>query len=1501
MAITKDQVSLELEIDTKAAVKGLADIETSVSGVSKAIKDLPSSPYEKLNKQSKDFAAAIKQQNSILKKTENELKLFGKTGSEAIDIQTKAQIELINARKNDIQFLAKTKSENDQLNKIFIKQIRAVEELANAKKDAEKTNITTPKKIGLLKKLNSNIIKTSLAVTGLSQGMQIASMAFRGLSSSLSSAIRPFANLQTNMIAVAKTADLDDQAVQNLTNSFVELSKKMPVTANELARIATIAGQLGIKGKDDLTLFAETIAKVVRSTDLGAEQAATSLTRILAVTKESVSEVDVFASVLVRLGNNVKATESQIISVTNEVARATTIFGVSAAEAVALSAAMAEINVAAENAGSTMFQTFSQINKAVKQGGKELIALEKITGMSGVAFKEVFAKNAVEGFKIFIDGLSNLDPRDITAALEEFGLTGIRVNKVLAPLAKNSQGLKNALALAKEELKDATSLNKEAERSFTTLNSKLNILGNSFSSVFQALGEKIEPLVIPAIEAVSSALSGLGSFLDSLSSTSFAAITLAITAFSASLLGLIPAVTAVLPALAAFAKAILLNPLFLKAAIIGGGIVVLVKAFNSLSASVSVLNKSLEGLFVGFFEIFKLFTPMNTQIKELNKGLGNSSTILEKLFDIIRLSIAGVSQVVGTFVLLLLDSILKIKELFGVSSSELENLKSSISKLENSLAGSTSESDKILSKWNLIDKQISSVVKNAANVKSPSIETGSSVSKASLDPSALEKTKNIIAAIKESLRQSTQELQNFGLTGAKAIDAQVTSQVELLKKREQEALLLAKTLSQIKQIKDLTASEISVVESLGEKRKEALSDETLKKLIAGNEQLLVQGMNAEEQAEYRKRLQLEQVNELERELQVSGLLTEEMQAQLDFRRELINPKDNDKGFIEALTDAAKKAGGVLVSFASEAFSAASQVFSAGAEVFSSVASMAGPAMAESLNLATDNLVLGLSNVAGNASATITSAIDSFVAITNALPQIIADFMSKLPMIIDKLFLAAINFLEKLPAMVASIVEKLPELISSIFDKLPMIIEKLFLALPEVISILMSKIPEILVSVLDRLPMILEKLITGIVGSMGEIVVSFIDVFIVQGGALKIALALVKGVVKAIPAIVKGIFNGLRRALKSLFGGRGGLKIKLPSVKPLEKSVEKVFKKVTDGATKVSEKLFGAIDLPTAKINANMTPQEVVDEITPVIDATADLIGQKNFDFLAKLKETWMWVWDNIFSPIGEFLKRAVQGAFMFVEILFNSLIKIVKVAFEVVGFLWNGFIDIVHGAFAFVEFLWNAFKAIVKNAFVFVENLWNGFKQIVELAFEDVKKFWEGFKGLIDNAFSGIKAFFESISRIFKPIFDPLVAAFEKISKPFEDLANALSSFKMPSFGGGGGDGGTFGKLSKKIGFADGGLVGGVFDGTDNQFIAAQPGEFVMSRSATSRIGAENLSAMNKGSSVAGGVTINFGPGAIQIGENANSEAIVDEIVESLRRRSLDGDFVIATEGIRAS
>lgn len=324
-------------------------------------------------------------------------------------------------------------------------------------------------------------------------GMVGAIGAIVGITSALAvvrRAVDTYRSLETALIQVGKTSGMAGKELAQFGLDVQNLARRLPVAQVELLGISAVAAQLGVSGTSNLLKFAETVAKLGRTSNLSGEAAATALARMLNVTHDGMENVDRLASTILRLGYTSTATESDIADMGTEIAKASALYGVNSAEASAFAAALKDVGAEAELSSSVFFQTMSLMDSASRKGGAGMAILQKITGETGETFRKQFKENAADAMVVFLEGIKRMkaEGHDVAAVMEEFGLQGLRAGKVLPPLSLNVEALTKYLAAARDEWQKNTAMNKAFSAQLVTVNSAMQLLGNSFEIFFQEMG-----------------------------------------------------------------------------------------------------------------------------------------------------------------------------------------------------------------------------------------------------------------------------------------------------------------------------------------------------------------------------------------------------------------------------------------------------------------------------------------------------------------------------------------------------------------------------------------------------------------------------------------------------------------------------------------------------------------------------------------------------------------------------------------------------------------------------------------------------------------------------------------------------------------------------------------------------------------------------------------------------------------------------------------------------
>ena len=342
-------------------------------------------------------------------------------------------------------------------------------------------------------------------------------------------ALKAAIDFESSFAGVIKTVDDATDSMGRLTpvgealrQGFRDLALEIPISANELAGIGEVAGQLGIETQN-IAGFTETMAKLGVTTNLSAEEAATSLARLANVTGLPQTEFERLGSTVVALGNNLATTESEIVMFGQRIAGAGAIAGLSEPQILAIGGAMSSVGIEAEAGGTAVQKALLTMNDAVAAGGAELVRFADLSGQSVEQFAAGWRDNAGAQFTAFVEGLAAQGDQ-ASAVLKELIGTDQRLQRAFLSLAQSGDTLRNAMSLANVAWVENTALAKEAEIRFQTTSAELTILWNNVRDVAISLGEALLPTLKDAVgflqESVVPALRDAAKWFEDLSPAS---------------------------------------------------------------------------------------------------------------------------------------------------------------------------------------------------------------------------------------------------------------------------------------------------------------------------------------------------------------------------------------------------------------------------------------------------------------------------------------------------------------------------------------------------------------------------------------------------------------------------------------------------------------------------------------------------------------------------------------------------------------------------------------------------------------------------------------------------------------------------------------------------------------------------------------------------------------------------------------------------------------------
>lgn len=517
----------QAEANFKQAGAGVSGFDKSLAGAKAKVEMLTSKltaqntavekHKAKLDASKKALADNQKQQASLAQKID--------AAKKAYEAQSNATGKNSDEAKTLGAELKKLEGQQKSLEKQATRQAKAINTgelaLTNAKTAAKETEAA-------LKTANKEVERASTvwgrfgaatagAQKGLEQAGQKLTTAGRKMTMGLTlpivaagtTALKTAIDWESAFAGVQKTVDGTDQQMKSLHDGIIDMSKVLPTSAVDIAKVAENAGQLGIQ-TDSILGFSRVMIDLGETTNLSADQAAIALAQFANITQMSQSDFDRLGATIVDLGNNYATTEADIVSMATRLAGAGKQVKMSEANILAISAAMSSVGIEAEMGGSAMSKVMLNIDMAAAKGGKEIAKYAKVSGLSAKEFTAAWKSDPAKALSTFVGGLAAVEKSggNVAMTLEELGYKEVRTRDALLRLTGASEIMSSALGTANTAWSENVALANEAEKRYGTNASKLQMLKNQAIATGISFGNAMTPHLEAAMGAISNIIKG---------------------------------------------------------------------------------------------------------------------------------------------------------------------------------------------------------------------------------------------------------------------------------------------------------------------------------------------------------------------------------------------------------------------------------------------------------------------------------------------------------------------------------------------------------------------------------------------------------------------------------------------------------------------------------------------------------------------------------------------------------------------------------------------------------------------------------------------------------------------------------------------------------------------------------------------------------------------------------------------------------------------------------
>lgn len=348
-------------------------------------------------------------------------------------------------------------------------------------------------------------------VSAVGQKLMPLSMATGAL---LTGAVKSAADFEHAWVGVTKTVEGTDEELAKVRQDIIDLSKATGISKNEIAGVAQVAGQLGIKTQD-LSEFTKVMVDLGVATDLTAEESAMAIAKIANITGMTIDEYSKFGASLTALGNNFATQESNILEMATRLASTGDLVGLTEAQILALSTAMNSLGAEAEAGGTAMSKMFRKMQLSIETGDKNLSKFAKVAGMSVKDFKKAFETDALGALNAFVKGLGKIEESggSAVATLDDMKLSEVRLSDSLLKLVSSGDMLDRTLQVANQGWEENTALTNEANKRYNETIAKWGQVKETLGEIAIIIGDTLLP-------TIKDLLDGLKGFLDRISKMS---------------------------------------------------------------------------------------------------------------------------------------------------------------------------------------------------------------------------------------------------------------------------------------------------------------------------------------------------------------------------------------------------------------------------------------------------------------------------------------------------------------------------------------------------------------------------------------------------------------------------------------------------------------------------------------------------------------------------------------------------------------------------------------------------------------------------------------------------------------------------------------------------------------------------------------------------------------------------------------------------------------------
>lgn len=319
-----------------------------------------------------------------------------------------------------------------------------------------------------------------------------------GITYALAKPIRDAMKFESAMADVSKVVNMTGDEFKEMRQDIIDMSKRIPMTAEEISKIVAAGGQAGLD-KNELLEFAEDAAKMGVAFDISAEQAGDMMAKWRTAFKMSQEDVFSLADKINYLGDTTAASADKISDVVTRIGPLGEVGGVASGEIAALGASMVSTGVESEVAATGIKNMILGMTAGESATSTQADAFSKL-GLNATEMAKRMQVDAKGAILDVLSALKNLDESERASTLKDlFGKESIGA---IAPLISNLDAVRDNFEKVGESGEYAGSVNQEFANRAATAENSMILLKNAVNGLSIELGNSLVPMVTSGVKGI---------------------------------------------------------------------------------------------------------------------------------------------------------------------------------------------------------------------------------------------------------------------------------------------------------------------------------------------------------------------------------------------------------------------------------------------------------------------------------------------------------------------------------------------------------------------------------------------------------------------------------------------------------------------------------------------------------------------------------------------------------------------------------------------------------------------------------------------------------------------------------------------------------------------------------------------------------------------------------------------------------------------------------------